>query len=30
MGHLPPKIGHVRMAGEKIPENLTIAGQWLA
>jgi hypothetical protein len=30
MGHLTPKIGHVRMAAEKSPENLTIADQWLA
>jgi hypothetical protein len=30
MGHLTPKIGHVRMAGEKSPKNLTIADQWLA
>ena len=30
MGHLTPKIGHVRMVGEKSPKNLTIADQWLA
>jgi hypothetical protein len=30
MGHLTPKIGHVRIAGEKSPKNITIAHQWLA